>query len=85
MVHAQAQAPFAPGPDLTGTPGLAIEVKARRGLDLRGWIRQARRQADSAAVPLLVIRMDGMGPADVGEWVACLPLDDFLEVWDDDI
>jgi hypothetical protein len=83
MIHARAAEPFAPGPDLTGTPGLAVEVKSRRKLDLRAWIRQARRQADSAAVPLLVLRLDGMGPADVGEWVACMPLDEFLGVWDD--
>jgi hypothetical protein len=62
-----------PGPDLTGTPGCAVEVKARRGLDLPGWLAQTTRNA-GIGLPLLVIRPDGYGPASVDLWPVVTPL-----------
>lgn len=59
-----------PGPDLTGTPGVAVEVKARRGLDLLAWMRQA---ASRPGVPVLIVRPDGAGPATVDDWPAVVP------------
>ena len=54
------------GADITGTPGLAIEVKARRSLDLPGWLRQAT--PGDGRLPLVVSRPDGYGPALIGAW-----------------
>jgi len=61
------------GRDLTGTPGVAIEVKARTGLDLGAWLRQAVTQATDGEVPLLVVRLNGTGAATVDDWPAILP------------
>src|SRR5207344_2215708 len=62
------------GPDITGIPGLACEVKARRGLDLPRWLRQA---ATGAGLPFVVHRPDGMGPAVIGSWPVTMRLEDF--------
>jgi hypothetical protein len=53
-----------PGSDVTGIP-FSCEVKARRGLDIPAWLRQAERR-DGLAV--LVHRPDGMGVESVASW-----------------
>jgi len=80
IAGASAVDAYTPGADVTA-PGLAIEVKARRGLDLGAWMKQAHRQG-RGAYPLLVVRLAGQGPADVGAWIACTPLDSFLDLWE---
>ena len=60
-----------PGSDITGCPGLNWEVKARRGLDLPGWLRQVSKRE---GVPLLVSRPDGWGEAKVSLWPMTMPL-----------
>lgn len=77
--YAEAVGAGTPGADITGTPTLAVEVKARRGLDLPAWLRQATRNAGTR-VPVLVVRADGQGPTTVGQWAAVLPLDVLLDV-----
>ena len=67
------------GADLTGTPTLAVEVKARRGLDLTAWLKQATRQADTR-LPVLVIRGDGQGPTTVHQWAAVLTLEHLTDL-----
>lgn len=66
------------GSDITGMPGLAVEVKARRDFAPLAWLRQAR--TGSAGVPFVVFRCDGQGEANVGEWGALLRLDDLTEL-----
>ncbi len=68
-----------PGRDITGTPGLAIEVKARRDLNLPGWLRQAAKNANGD-LPLLLVRPDGYGEARVGEWCLCLRFDEAVHL-----
>ncbi|HEX8627080.1 MAG TPA: hypothetical protein VF755_02785 [Catenuloplanes sp.] len=62
----------APGRDMTGTPGIGAEIKARRDLDLTGWLRQTTCNA-RADVPVLIVRPDGYGPATVDDWPAIVP------------
>lgn len=59
------------GVDITGTPGLAFEVKARRDFDPKAAMRQAI--AHASGVPIVVVRPDGMGPTTVDDWPAILP------------
>jgi len=66
------------GSDITGVPGLACEVKARREFSPLAWIRQAA--AGSAGLPFVVHRPDGMGPASVEDWPVTLRLHDFTEL-----
>lgn len=62
------------GSDITGLPGLACEVKARRGFSPLAWIRQA--QAGNG-LPFVIHRPDGMGPASAASWPVTLRLADF--------
>jgi hypothetical protein len=55
------------GVDILNVEEAAIEVRARRGLDLPGWLRQAVSNADGR-LPVLVVRGDGQGPAMVDRW-----------------
>lgn len=58
------------GADLTNTPGIAVEVKARREFAPLEWMRQA---ATRPGVPIVVCRPDGAGPATVDQWPAIVP------------
>lgn len=62
------------GSDITGLPGLACEVKARRGFSPLAWIRQAQA---GRGLPFVIHRPDGMGPATVADWPVTLRLGDF--------
>jgi hypothetical protein len=73
--HATDAGAGRPGSDILGTPGLAIEVKARRDFSPLAWIRQAGQQP---GLPLVIHRPDGMGPATVGDWPVTLKLNDML-------
>ncbi len=63
-----------PGTDVLGLVGVDIEVKARRGLDLTGTLRQQAARAVGGVIPVAVIRPDGYGPATVDQWPAVMPL-----------
>lgn len=66
-----------PGSDITGTPGISWEVKARRGLDLPGWLRQTVKRE---GVPVLVTRPDGWGEARIDMWPMIVPLSTGVEL-----
>jgi hypothetical protein len=66
------------GSDITGLPGLACEVKGRRGFSPLAWIRQAR--TGNGGLPFVVVRCDGQGPAAIGDWPVILRLTDFTEL-----
>lgn len=67
------------GADITGTPDIAIEVKARRAFSPLEWIRQARAAADGR-LPFVVFRCDGQGEQSVGEWPVLIRLEDFTRL-----
>lgn len=60
--------------DITGTPGLAWQVKATRRLDLPGDLRAtaAQRLSAGADYGLLIIKPVGYGDSRVDEWVAAM-------------
>lgn len=62
------------GTDVTGTPGLVWEVKARREVSMRSAMVQAAGHGTEHDLPVLVLRLNGQGPASVSEWPAVLPL-----------
>lgn len=67
------------GRDILGTPGLAVEVKARRDYSPLAWLRQARANA-GADLPLVVHRPDGMGEASIADWPVTLRLADAVRL-----
>lgn len=69
-----------PGRDVLHTPGVTIEVKARRDLNLPAWLKQAGARATEEEIPVLVIRPDGFGEARIGEWAAVVTLETLLRL-----
>lgn len=68
----------ASGADIKNTPGLSIEVKARKGLDLLAWMRQSRKNAAPDEIPVVISRLNGQGEQTAGEWPVFMSLDDFI-------
>jgi hypothetical protein len=66
------------GADITGTPDIAVEVKARTDLSPLAWVRQAEAAA-GGRLPFAVFRPNGMGEHP-GEFLAMLRLGDLVEV-----
>jgi len=62
------------GSDITGIPGLACEVKARRNFNPLAWIKQA---TNGNGIPFVVFRCDGQGQQSVAEWPVLLTLRQF--------
>lgn len=62
------------GPDVTGTPGIAWEVKARERVDLAAFVDQADAQRDYAGASLGVVVIRRRGRPDPGSWYAVVPL-----------
>jgi hypothetical protein len=69
-----------PGSDITGMPGIDIEVKARRGFDPLAAMRQQEDRASRGDLAFAVLRMDGQGPAVIGSWPVVIRLDTLTEL-----
>lgn len=67
------------GKDILNTPGLAVEVKSRRDLNLTAWLRQARKNAGQD-IPAVIHRPDGFGVTTVCDWPVTLTLHDFVDL-----
>ena len=68
------------GTDITGTPGLDWEVKARRNLNLVALIMQMIARKEPGRLSVAVVRPDGVGEASIGKWPAILPLSDLADL-----
>lgn len=83
------------GRDILSTPGVWFELKARAGFDPKSALRQAHQESEQeheAAVeqfrgegdypphPVAVLRLNGQGEANIGEWVACMRVDTLKEL-----
>lgn len=73
--HAESVTGAATGRDVTGTPGLAVEVKATSSDPLLAGLRQAARYAGTGEVPLVVWRPNGYGEAQIEAWVMAFTLE----------
>jgi hypothetical protein len=68
------------GSDITGMPGIDIEVKARTGFSPLAAMRQQADRAAHGDLAFAVLRMDGQGPSVIGSWPVILRLDTFTEL-----
>jgi hypothetical protein len=68
------------GLDLKNTDPFGFEVKARKGLDLLAWMRQARRNTAEGMVPVVIARMNGQGPQSMDEWFTVTRQADFKKL-----
>lgn len=64
----------AAGIDITGTPGIGWEIKARAAFEPMANLRQATRNAGDG-VPLVLLRPNGVGPTQIGLWPVFTTLD----------
>ena len=67
-----------PGVDVLNCPDIAVEVKARAGLDPLAWVKQAEKDADGR-LPFAVFRPNGMGE-DASRYVAFLRFGDLVDL-----
>jgi hypothetical protein len=74
-VYAESTGAGRQGADLTGTPGVTVEIKARKGFDPLAWLRQAKLNA-LHLLPYVVFRCNGQGPESIGSWGVLMTLDD---------
>lgn len=66
------------GADITGTPDVAVEVKARGDFNPVGWLKQAEKNADGR-LPFAVFRPNGVGERPE-KYLAILRLDTLVEL-----
>jgi hypothetical protein len=68
--------------DITGTPGLAWEVKAAKTICVPAWLREteAERENAKADYAVLVIKPVGVGATRVGEWYALMDRERFMNL-----
>lgn len=71
--YALATGAGAAGRDVTGVPGICVEVKARNGFEPMANLRQVCGNATTGEVPVVIMRPNGMGPASIDAWPAFLP------------
>lgn len=78
------------GRDILSTSPIWFELKARAGFDPLSALKQAEREAQAEAdrfhgdvfpdLPVAVLRMNGQGEANIGEWVVCMRVDTLKEL-----
>lgn len=68
------------GSDVTGVPGLDIEVKARRGFNPAAAMRQQAERAEPWLLPFAVLRLDGQGPGSIADWPVVIRFAPFIDV-----
>lgn len=69
------------GPDILGVPGISLEVKSRRALDIGASLLQASGQAEYLSLPVLIVKPYGLGLESVGDWWAISYVRDVVPVW----
>lgn len=77
--YAEAVGAGRSGSDITGTPELAVEVKARRGFNPKAALEQAEAAA-AGRLPFAVLRLDGQGPASIEEWPVVVRFGEFVRL-----
>lgn len=77
--YAESTGAGRPGSDVTNTPGITWEVKARSDLAPLAWVRQAVANTRRGELPVVVFRSNGQGE-DAGNYLAMLRLGDLVTV-----
>lgn len=79
------------GRDILSTPGVWFELKARAGFNPLAALKQMEEENDSKESDSIVrrlypdknvavLRMNGQGEANIGEWVVCVRVDTLKEL-----
>lgn len=70
--YALATGAGTPGRDVTGVPGVYVEVKARTRFEPMANLRQTKAGADDGEVRVVVVRPNGYGETTIDDWPAFL-------------
>jgi len=62
------------GTDITGTPCIDWEVKARANFDPIGAMKQSMERASEGTLPIAVLRPNGWGEANIDKYPCIIPL-----------
>jgi len=76
--HAEPVGAGRAGSDIVGLVGIDVEVKARRGLNIKALMDQLNERAADGVLGIGVLRPDGMGETSVGKWPVVICLDDAI-------
>jgi len=76
--HAEPVGAGRAGSDILGLVGIDVEVKARRGLNIKALMDQLNERAQDGVLGIGVLRPDGMGEASIGKWPVVICLDDAI-------
>lgn len=77
---AERRAGGTPGPDITGCPGIAWEIKNAARLELAAWVDQAEAQRATSGADVGPVVIKRKGTTDPGRWYAVLPLADLAHL-----
>jgi len=62
------------GSDITGTPAIDWEIKARANFDPIGAMKQSMSRVKEGVIPIAVLRPNGLGEASVEKFACVVPL-----------
>jgi hypothetical protein len=79
-IYAESAGAGRSGTDVTGTIGIDWEVKARRDFNPSAAIKQLKERHNGKDLPVAVLRLNGQGEANIGEWPVILRLEDFVNL-----
>ena len=66
--------------DITGIPGVCVEVKSGARLDIAGWLDELYDEMDNAHASTGFVAVRPKGRPDPADWYAVLPLPLMLEL-----
>ncbi|ATW69381.1 holliday junction resolvase [Streptomyces phage Manuel] len=78
--HAEPTGAGRQGRDILSTPGVWFELKARSGFNPLEALKQMERECEGDDIQAAVLRMNGQGEANIGQWVVCLRVDTLLRL-----
>jgi hypothetical protein len=66
--------------DVTGVPGVVIEVKNHAALDLAGWLNELMREVDNAQARYGAVVAKRRGHGDPAQWYAIMPFETLVRM-----
>lgn len=67
--------------DINGLPGLVIECKSVKTIDIPGFLREAEREKENAKADYGIVVIKRKGTTDAGRAYVVMELKDFARLW----
>ena len=65
--------------DVAGIPGVVLEVKNAKRIDLAGWIKELEIEMSNAGASVGALVIKRVGKTDPGEWYAVMKFNNFVK------